>query len=98
MPPWPPGRRDGPAGEPRRAPAHEHRHEQEQADVLFFVDDTAHGLFPVRMILSDLPTPAEALLHTTRICRGFAQAGNSCALFGIMRRPLAARLRGRRLS
>jgi hypothetical protein len=28
------------------------------------------------MIFSDLPTPAEALVHTTRTCQGFAQAGN----------------------
>jgi hypothetical protein len=37
------------------------------------------------MIFSDLPTPAEALIHATRMCQGFAKAGNRCPLFGIMR-------------
>jgi len=45
------------------------------------------------MILSDLPTPAEASIHTKRRCQGFAQAGNRSPssigvedmLFGIMR-------------
>jgi hypothetical protein len=37
------------------------------------------------MVFSDLPTPAEALIHTTRMCHGFAQAGNRYPLFGIMR-------------
>jgi hypothetical protein len=45
------------------------------------------------MILSDLPTPAEASIHTTRRRKGFAQAGNRFTspigvedmLFGIMR-------------
>jgi hypothetical protein len=36
------------------------------------------------MIFSDLPSPAEALAHTARIGRGFAQAGNRFPLFGIM--------------
>jgi hypothetical protein len=44
------------------------------------------------MILSDLPTPAEASVHTVRPCQGFAQAGNRYPspigvedmLFGIM--------------
>jgi hypothetical protein len=37
-----------------------------------------------RMIFSDLPSPAEASGHTTGLCKGFAQAGNRYALFGIM--------------
>jgi hypothetical protein len=37
------------------------------------------------MILSDLPTPAAALILTTSMCQGFAQAGNRYPLFGIMR-------------
>jgi hypothetical protein len=37
------------------------------------------------MILSDLPTPAEASFYTTGRRKGFAQAGNRCTLFGIMR-------------
>src|SRR4051794_10482914 len=36
------------------------------------------------MILSDLPTPAEAFVHTVRLRQGFVQAGNRCTLFGIM--------------
>jgi hypothetical protein len=36
------------------------------------------------MIFSDLPAPAEASVLPTRICRGFAQAGNRDTLFGIM--------------
>jgi hypothetical protein len=44
------------------------------------------------MILSDLPTPAEASAHTVRPCQGFAQAGNrfppriksGAGIFGIM--------------
>jgi hypothetical protein len=36
------------------------------------------------MIFSDLPSPAEASGHTTGLCKGFAQAGNRYALFGIM--------------
>ena len=36
------------------------------------------------MIFSDLPTPAEASVHTTGPYQGFAQAGNRCTLFGIM--------------
>jgi hypothetical protein len=36
------------------------------------------------MIFSDLPSPAEALIHTTTPCQGFAQAGNRYTLFGIM--------------
>jgi hypothetical protein len=47
----------------------------------------------MRMIFSDLPTPAEAMIHTIGICQGFARAGNRCPspigvedmLFGIMR-------------
>jgi hypothetical protein len=39
----------------------------------------------LRMILSDLPTPAEALVHKVGSCQGFAQAGNRFTLFGIMR-------------
>jgi hypothetical protein len=59
----------------------------EQADVLIVVglEDETHQLFLMRMISSDLPTPAEALIHTTGMCQGFAQAGNRCPLFGIMR-------------
>jgi hypothetical protein len=45
------------------------------------------------MISSDLPTPAEALIHARGSCQGFAQAGNRYPspigvedmLFGIMR-------------
>jgi hypothetical protein len=45
------------------------------------------------MILSDLPTPAEALVYVTSLSQGFAQAGNRFPprivvrgmLFGIMR-------------
>jgi hypothetical protein len=37
------------------------------------------------MILSDLPSPAEASVNTTGSCQGFAQAGNRFTLFGIMR-------------
>jgi hypothetical protein len=55
-----------------------------------------HGMAPafcLRMILSDLPTPAEASVHESGPCLGFAQAGNRCPppigvedmLFGIMR-------------
>jgi hypothetical protein len=36
------------------------------------------------MIFSDLPPRAEASNHSTGLCRGFAQAGNRCTLFGIM--------------
>jgi hypothetical protein len=36
------------------------------------------------MILSDLPTPAEASNETRSILHGFAQAGNRFPLFGIM--------------
>jgi hypothetical protein len=36
------------------------------------------------MILSDLPSPAEASSNTTEPCQGFAQAGNRFPLFGIM--------------
>ena len=36
------------------------------------------------MIFSDLPTPAEASIRTTGLCRGFAQAGNRFTPFGIM--------------
>jgi hypothetical protein len=38
------------------------------------------------MILSDLPSPAEALIHARGLCEGFAQAGNRFPLFGIMLR------------
>src|SRR5205814_1459893 len=49
--------------------------------------------FSLRMIFSDLPTPAEASVHTMALCQGFAQAGNRCpprincgaGFFGIMR-------------
>jgi hypothetical protein len=37
------------------------------------------------MILSDLPSPAEASIQTWQPCKGFAQAGNRFTLFGIMR-------------
>jgi hypothetical protein len=37
------------------------------------------------MIFSDLPSPAEASSRTTMRAKGFAQAGNRFALFGIMR-------------
>jgi len=45
------------------------------------------------MIFSDLPSPAEASIHTKGRCQGFAQAGNRYPspigvedmLFGIMR-------------
>jgi len=45
------------------------------------------------MILSDLPSPAEALVHAKGSCQGFAQAGNrftpriasGAGFFGIMR-------------
>jgi hypothetical protein len=36
------------------------------------------------MILSDLPSPAEASSQTTNGAKGFAQAGNRYPLFGIM--------------
>src|SRR5579862_7722797 len=36
------------------------------------------------MILSDLPSPAEASSQNDRPCQGFAQAGNRYPLFGIM--------------
>jgi hypothetical protein len=36
------------------------------------------------MILSDLPSPAEASSKTTNRAKGFAQAGNRYPLFGIM--------------
>jgi hypothetical protein len=38
----------------------------------------------LRMILSDLPSPAEASNERTRRWLGFAQAGNRFPLFGIM--------------
>jgi len=46
------------------------------------------------MISSDLPPPAEALIHARGPCQGFAQAGNrsppriksGAGFFGIMRR------------
>jgi hypothetical protein len=37
------------------------------------------------MILSDLPTPAEASVHAVAPRKGFAQAANRLPLFGIMR-------------
>jgi hypothetical protein len=37
------------------------------------------------MIFSDLPTPAEASIHMDGTRQGFAQAGNRCTLFAIMR-------------
>jgi len=37
------------------------------------------------MIFSDLPSPAEASSKTRSLAMGFAQAGNRCPLFGIMR-------------
>ncbi|MFY9898663.1 MAG: hypothetical protein WAK67_12810, partial [Xanthobacteraceae bacterium] len=40
----------------------------------------------LRMILSDLPSPAEASTRLRSSCRGFAQAGNRYPLFGIMRK------------
>jgi hypothetical protein len=36
------------------------------------------------MIFPDLPSPAEASVHSTGPCQGFAQAGNRYTLFGIM--------------
>jgi len=39
----------------------------------------------LRMILSDLASPAEASNERTRSWPGFAQAGNRFPLFGIMR-------------
>jgi hypothetical protein len=36
------------------------------------------------MIFSDLPSPAEASIHTAGFTKGFAQAGNRRPLFGIM--------------
>jgi hypothetical protein len=36
------------------------------------------------MIVSDLPPPAEAFVHTVKLCHGFAQAGNRYPLSGIM--------------
>jgi hypothetical protein len=36
------------------------------------------------MIFSDLPSPAEASIHTAQSCQGFAQAGNRHTLFEIM--------------
>jgi hypothetical protein len=36
------------------------------------------------MIFSDLPSPAEALVHPMEPGHGFVQAGSRCALFGIM--------------
>jgi hypothetical protein len=46
---------------------------------------SAAWIFRWRMILSDLPSPAEALIRTMGACEGFAQAGNRRPLFGIMR-------------
>jgi hypothetical protein len=37
------------------------------------------------MIFSDLLSSAEACVHTTGLCQGFAQAGNRFTLVGIMR-------------
>jgi hypothetical protein len=37
------------------------------------------------MIWPDLPSPAEASGHFEGFSKGFAQAGNRCPLFGIMR-------------
>jgi len=37
------------------------------------------------MIFSDLPSSAEASSQPTKRAKGFAQAGNRCPLFGIMR-------------
>jgi len=37
------------------------------------------------MIFSDLSSPAEASGHSIGPRKGFAQAGNRCPLFGIMR-------------
>jgi hypothetical protein len=36
------------------------------------------------MILSDLPSPAEAASRVESLSKGFAQAGNRFPLFGIM--------------
>src|SRR5262245_12771974 len=44
------------------------------------------------MILSDLPSPAEASVHNRSACRGFAQAGNQFPLFGIMHQEMIMRL------
>ena len=49
-------------------------------------DGQAFGHFCSGMILADLPTPAEASIHTTGLCKGIAQAGNRLPLFGIMPR------------
>ena len=40
------------------------------------------------MILSDLPSPAEASSRKDGLSKGFAQAGNRCPLFRIMRASL----------
>ena len=49
------------------------------------VPPSGYARFSWRMILSDLPSPAEALIRTMGACEGFAQAGNRYPLFGIMR-------------
>jgi hypothetical protein len=36
----------------------------------------------LRVTLSDLPSPAEAFIHTAGPGQGFAQAGNRFTLFG----------------
>jgi hypothetical protein len=43
------------------------------------------ALFTLRMIFSDLPSPAEASSQNDDLCQGFAQAGNRLPLFRIMR-------------
>jgi hypothetical protein len=42
-------------------------------------------IYYLRMIFSDLPSPAEASGRLDGLHRGFAQAGNRCTLFRIMR-------------
>jgi hypothetical protein len=43
--------------------------------------------FYLSTILSDLPSPAEALLNKARTQEGFAKAGNRFTLFGIVLNP-----------
>jgi hypothetical protein len=61
------------------------------ASIFIVARDAAHGgadiAMPVlawSMILSDLPSPAEASSQNEQPCQGFAQAGNRYPLFGIM--------------
>jgi hypothetical protein len=63
------------------------------ASIFIVARDAAHGgasiAMPVlaywwSMILSDLPSPAEASSQNEQPCQGFAQAGTRYPLFGIM--------------